>query len=224
MAINEWPAQERPREKLLHQGAQSLSDAELLAIFLRTGMPGQSALDQARSLLKAFGSVRGVLEASPAEFCAERGMGESKYVMLQAALQLAQRHMLEALQRNDCLHSSALTRDYLRCRMRSYDREVFLCLFLDNQNRVSAVEELFFGTIDGATVHPRIVVDRALFHNAAALIFAHNHPSGVAEPSQADIGITRRLKNALGLIDIRTLDHFVVGDVEIISLAERGLI
>ena len=224
MAINEWPAQERPREKLLHQGAQSLSDAELLAIFLRTGMPGQSALDQARSLLKAFGSVRGVLEASPAEFCAERGMGESKYVMLQAALQLAQRHMLEALQRSDCLHSSALTRDYLRCRMRSYDREVFLCLFLDNQNRVIAVEELFFGTIDGATVHPRIVVDRALFHNAAALIFAHNHPSGVAEPSQADIGITRRLKNALGLIDIRTLDHFVVGDVEIISLAERGLI
>ncbi len=224
MAINEWPLQERPREKLLQQGPDSLSDAELLAIFLRTGMAGHSALDLARNLLKTFGSVRGILDASPAQFCAQRGMGESKYVVLQAALQLAQRHLLEGLQRSDCLHSSALTRNYLRCRMRSYDREVFMCLFLDNQNRVIAAEELFFGTIDGATIHPRVVVDRALFHNAAALIFAHNHPSGVAEPSQADVGITRRLKNALGLIDVRTLDHFVVGDIDIISLAERGLL
>ena len=143
--------------------------------------------------------------------------------MLQAALQLAQRHLQEGLQRSDCLSSSLLTRNYLRSRLRRYEREVFLCLFLDNQNRVIAAEELFHGTIDGATVHPRIVVDRALYHNAAALIFAHNHPSGVAEPSQADVGITRRLKNALGLIDIRTLDHFVVGDTEVVSLAERGL-
>lgn len=222
--INNWPERERPREKLLQQGPDSLSDAELLAIFLRVGVAGQSAVDLARNLLTVFGSVRGVLEATPDDFCAQHGMGSSRYVQLQAALELAQRHLLEGLQRNDCLNSSVLTRNYLRGRLRSYAREVFLCLFLDNQNRVIAVEELFQGTIDGATVHPRIVVDRALYHNAAALIFAHNHPSGVAEPSQADIGITRRLKNALGLIDIRTLDHFVVGDTDVISLAERGLI
>ncbi len=223
-AINQWPTAERPREKLLHQGGDSLSDAELLAIFLRVGVRGQSALDLARSLLTRFGSLRGVVEAGVEEFCAEPGMGESKYVLLQAALQLSQRHLREALKRSDCLTSSLLTRNYLRSRLRHYDREVFLCLFLDNQNRVIATEELFHGTIDGATVHPRIVVDRALYHNAAALIFAHNHPSGVAEPSQADVGITRRLKNALGLIDIRTLDHFVVGDTEVVSLAERGLL
>lgn len=224
MAIHHWPEQERPREKLLRQGADSLSDAELLAIFLRTGMTGQTALDQARDLLTAFGSVRGVLDASLEDFCAQRGMGASKYVQLQASLELSRRHMLEALRRSDSLVSSALTRNYVRSRLRHYPREVFLCLFLDNQNRVIAVEELFHGTIDGASVHPRVVVDRALHHNAAALIFAHNHPSGVAEPSQADVGITRRLKNALSLIDVRTLDHFVVGDTEVISLAERGLI
>lgn len=223
MTIHNWPLAERPREKLLHQGAASLSDAELLAIFLRTGIAGQSALDLARKLLTTFGSLRGVIDAAADDFCAQPGMGASKYVLLQAALQLAQRHLQEGLQRSDCLSSSLLTRNYLRSRLRRYEREVFLCLFLDNQNRVIAAEELFHGTIDGATVHPRIVVDRALYHNAAALIFAHNHPSGVAEPSQADVGITRRLKNALGLIDIRTLDHFVVGDTEVVSLAERGL-
>jgi DNA repair protein RadC len=224
MAIHEWPEQERPREKLIRQGADTLSDAELLAIFLRTGMMGQTALDQARSLLTAFGSVRGVLDASLDAFCAQRGMGASKYVQLQASLELARRHMLEALRRSDSLVSSTLTRNYVRSRLRHYAREVFLCLFLDNQNRVIAVEELFQGTIDGASVHPRVVVDRALHHNAAALIFAHNHPSGVAEPSQADVGITRRLKNALALIDVRTLDHFVVGDTDVVSLAERGLL
>ena len=223
MTIPDWPLAERPREKLLQLGADSLSDSELLAIFLRTGLPGQSALDLARKLLTVFGSLRGVVDATVADFCAQPGMGASKYVLLQAALQLAQRHLQEGLQRSDCLGSSLLTRNYLRSRLRRYEREVFLCLFLDNQNRVIAAEELFHGTIDGATVHPRIVVDRALYHNAAALIFAHNHPSGVAEPSQADVGITRRLKNALGLIDIRTLDHFVVGDTEVVSLAERGL-
>jgi len=223
MTIPDWPLAERPREKLLQQGANSLSDAELLAIFLRTGLPGQSALDLARKLLTTFGSLRGVLDASLSDFCDQPGMGASKYVLLQAALQLAQRHLQEGLQRSDCLSSSLLTRNYLRSRLRRYEREVFLCLFLDNQNRVIAAEELFHGTIDGATVHPRVVVGRALYHNAAALIFAHNHPSGVAEPSQADVGITRRLKNALGLIDIRTLDHFVVGDTEVVSLAERGL-
>lgn len=223
MAITDWPVHERPREKLLLQGAQSLSDAELLAIFLRTGSPGNSALDQARNLLSVFGGVRGILEASQEHFCGQPGMGASKYAQLQAALELTQRHMLETLQRSDCLTSSALTRNYIKSRMRAYQREVFLCLFLDNQHRVIAQEELFHGTIDGSMVHPREVVRRSLHHNAAALIFAHNHPSGVAEPSQADISITRRLKNALALIDIRTLDHLVVGDSDVTSLAERGL-
>jgi DNA repair protein RadC len=224
MAISDWPVQERPREKLLQQGAESLSDAELLAIFLRSGTSGNSALDLARGLLTTFGSVRGILEAQREDFCAQPGMGDSKFAQLQAALELTRRHMLETLQRSDCLTSSALTRNYIRSRMRAYTREVFLCLFLDNQHRVIAQEELFHGTIDGSMVHPREVVRRSLHHNAAALIFAHNHPSGVAEPSQADISITRRLKNALALIDIRTLDHLVVGDSEVTSLAERGLI
>lgn len=224
MAIRDWPAGERPREKLLQQGAQSLSDAELLAIFLRTGTAGNSALDLARSLLKAFGNVRGILETDQETFCQQPGMGPSKFAQLQAALELTKRHMLETLQRSDCLTSSALTRNYVRSRMRAYTREVFLCLFLDNQHRVIAQEELFYGTIDGSMVHPREVVRRSLHHNAAALIFAHNHPSGVAEPSQADISITRRLKNALALIDIRTLDHLVVGDSDVTSLAERGLL
>ena len=224
MGIKQWPVQERPREKLLAQGVGKLSDAELLAIFLRTGIPGCSALDLARQLLARFAGVRGVLEATAGQFCAQRGLGASKYAQLQAALELTRRHMLEGLQRSDCLTSSALTRDYIRARMRAYPREVFLCLFLDNQHRVIAVEELFQGTIDGSMVHPREVLSRALVHNAAALIFAHNHPSGVAEPSQADISITRRLKNALALVDIRTLDHLVVGGTEVTSLAERGLL
>jgi DNA repair protein RadC len=224
MPINSWPLHERPREKLLLHGAESLSDAELLAIFLRSGTAGLTALDLARQLLATFGGVRGVLEAGKDTFCAEPGMGESKYAQLQAALELTRRHMLETLQRSDCLTSSALTRNYIRSRMRAYEREVFLCLFLDNQHRIIAQEELFHGTIDGSMVHPREVVRRSLHHNAAALIFAHNHPSGVAEPSQADISITRRLKNALALVDIRTLDHLVVGDSEVTSLAERGLL
>jgi DNA repair protein radc len=222
--IKDWPDDERPREKLLTRGADKLSDAELLAIFLRTGVAGCSALDLARKLLSTYGSVRGVLDAPRTEFCQQPGVGESKYAQLQAALELSRRHLLEAMQRNDCLNSSALTRRYLRARMRGYSREVFVCLFLDSQNRVIACEELFQGTIDGSVVHPREVVRRALHHNAAALIFAHNHPSGVAEPSQADVNITRRLKEALAVVDIRTLDHLVVGDTEVISLAERGMV
>lgn len=224
MTITDWPSQERPREKLLAQGAESLSDAELLAIFLRIGIPGASVLELARRLLTEFGGVRGVLEASPTEFCAQPGMGASKYAQLQAALELSRRHMLQALQRDDCLSSPLLTRRYLLTRMRAYPREVFLCLFLDNQHRVIACEELFQGTLDGSMVHPREILRRALHHNAAALIFAHNHPSGVAEPSQADVNMTHRLKNALALVDIRTLDHLVVGDMEVTSLAERGML
>ena len=224
MAINDWPSHERPREKLLQRGPESLSDAELLAIFLRSGIVGRSALDLARLLLTTFGGVRGGLEAPQQEFCRQPGMGQSKYVQLQAALELARRHMLETLQRSDCLTSSALTRNYIRSRMRGYQREVFLCLFLDNQHRVIALEELFQGTIDGSMVHPREVLRRSLHHNAAALIFAHHHPPGAAEPSQADVANTRPWNNALPLVVIRPADPLVVGDGEVTSLVERVLL
>jgi DNA repair protein RadC len=224
MAITDWPADERPREKLLQRGAASLSDAELLAIFLRTGVSGKTAVDLARELLGDFGGLRALLEADRAAFCRGVGLGEAKYAQLQATLEIARRHLLEGLKRGDPLTSPDATRDYLRARLRGYPHEVFACLFLDNRHRVIEVEELFRGTIDGASVHPREVVRRALAHNAAAVIFAHNHPSGVAEPSGADERITRRLKEALALVDVRVLDHLIVGDGPIVSLAERGLL
>ncbi len=224
MTIRDWPEQERPREKLLTKGAAYLSDAELLAIFLRTGTKGASALDLARSLLKHFGGLRGILESGAKEFCLQRGLGPSKYAQLQAVQELAQRHLLESLQREDALTNAARSRHYVKSKLRACHREVFLCLFLDSQHRVIAQEELFQGTIDSATVYPREVLNRAFYHKAAAMIFAHNHPSGVAEPSEADIAITRRLKTALELVDIKTLDHLVVGDGTVISMAERGLL
>ena len=223
MAISSWPEQERPREKMLMRGSGSLSDAELLAIFLRTGARGNTALDIARELLCKFGSLRGILGASFKDFSEIRGLGPSKYSQLQAVHELAQRCLLEKMVREDVFTSSGITRQYVLSRLGRRCREVFLCLFLDNQNRLIAQEELFLGTIDGASVHPREVVKQALFHNAAALIFAHNHPSGVAEPSQADISITGRLKKLLEEVDIRTLDHLVVGDGTVVSLAEQGL-
>ncbi|PCJ43598.1 MAG: hypothetical protein COA71_01635 [SAR86 cluster bacterium] len=224
MTIREWPEQERPREKLLTKGATYLTDAELLAIFLRTGIKGASALDLARILLNRFGGVRGILEADADEFCQLRGLGLSKYAQLQAVQELAQRHLLESLQREDALTNVALSRLYVKSKLRAYHREVFLCLFLDSQHRVIAEEELFQGSIDSAVVYPREVLERAFYHKAAAIIFAHNHPSGVAEPSEADIAITRRLKSALDLVDIKTLDHLVVGDGVVTSMAERGLL
>jgi len=224
MPITDWPVQERPRERLLQAGPHSLSDAELLAIFLRTGVPGRTAVDLARELLARFGGLRGLLAADRHRFCAGRGLGDAKYAQLQAALEMARRHLSEVLARGGGLGSPADTREYLLMRLRDRPHEVFCCLFLDNRHRVLAFEEMFRGTIDGASVHPREVVKRALEHNAAALIFAHNHPSGVAEPSRADEALTRRLRDALALIDIRVLDHFVVGDGETVSFAERGLI
>jgi len=200
------------------------SDAELLAIFLRTGTKGFSALDRARLLLKRFGGIRGILETEADEFCQQHGLGLSKYVQLQAVQELMQRHLLESLQREGTLTSVALSRRYIKSKMRAYSREVFLCLFLDSQHRVIAQEELFQGSIDSAAVYPREVLNRAFYHKAAAVIFAHNHPSGVAEPSEADIAITRRLKSALELVDIKTLDHLVVGDTLVTSMAERGLL
>ncbi len=224
MAICDWPKDERPREKLLKSGPQALSDAELLAIFLRTGTKGQSALDMARNLLLEFGGLRSLLGASRKNFCAIHGLGDAKYCQLQAVLEMAQRHLRENLRRSDALTSPQQTKRYLQLRLQSYPYEVFACLFLDNRHRIITFEELFKGTIDGASVHPREVVRRCLHHNAAAVIFSHNHPSGIAEPSHADQQITQRLKQSLELIDVRTLDHIIVSEVETVSLAERGLL
>jgi len=222
MAIRDWPAGERPREKLLEKGSAQLSDAELLAIFLRVGVKGKSAVDLARQLLSHFGSLRTLLTASQEDFCAIPGLGPAKYAQLQATLEMGRRHLGESLERGKPLTDPAATRKYLLAKLRDMPHEVFACLYLDNRHRVIAFEELFRGTIDGATVHPREVVRAALKHNAAALIFAHNHPSGVAEPSDSDRRLTRRLADALALVDIRVLDHFVVGDGEVSSFAERG--
>lgn len=224
MRIKDWPEGERPREKLLRLGASKLSDAELLALIVRAGGKGRSALDIARGLLLKFGNLNLILSASEEDFCSSAGLGQVSFVQLQAMLELSQRHMYEQLEERDALTSSELTRQYLRARLRHYEHEVFACLYLDNQHRVVKLEELFSGTIDGAAVYPREVVKRCLHNNAAAVIFAHNHPSGIAEPSQADIGITVRLKAALNTIDVRVLDHIVVGRCEAVSFAERGLI
>ncbi len=223
MAITDWPSEERPREKLLIKGAHALSDAELLAIFLRTGIQGVSAVALSRQLLASFGSLRALLTASQTSFCSYRGLGPAKYAQLQAVLEMANRHMSETLKRNDCLANPADTVSYLRAQLRDYPHEVFACLMLDNRNRVIAFREMFRGTVDGASVYPREVVKQALADNAACVILAHNHPSGVAEPSQADIQITERLKKALALVDIRVLDHVIIGE-ETLCFSERGLI
>ena len=221
--ITDWPLDERPREKLLDRGATALSDAELLAIFLRTGTHGLTAVDLARQLLDHFGGLKPLLAAREAEFCRHRGLGRAKYAQLQAVLEMARRQLFENIQHGDALCSPEDTRQYLSAELRSCPHEVFACLFLDNRHRVLTFEKLFYGTIDGASVYPREVVRRAIAHNAAAVIFAHNHPSGVAEPSEADKQITQRLKDALALIEVRVLDHMVVGD-EVVSFAESGLL
>ncbi|MCL4114499.1 UNVERIFIED_CONTAM: hypothetical protein GTU68_020835 [Idotea baltica] len=237
MPISKMPVESMPREKLLSRGPDSLSDAELLAIFLRTGTQGMNVLELSDKLIKDFGSLRQLFSATEnfgslrqlfsateTEFCAHKGMGQAKYVQLQAVLEMTQRYLAETLSRGDALTSPSHTKLYLSSILRDRQREAFYILFLDNQNRVIKDEVMFEGTIDAASVYPREVVKRALHHNAAALILAHNHPSGVAEPSQADRRITRRLTDALALVDIRILDHFVVGDGEVISFAERGWI
>jgi DNA repair protein RadC len=223
MPITDWPAAERPREKLLARGAASLTDAELLAIFLRTGTPGRTAVDLARELLGRFGGLRALLRAGRAD-CAVPGFGEAKYAQLQAALEIARRHLAEALARREALKDPAAVRRLLQARLRDREHETFAALFLDNQHRVIAFDELSQGTIDGASVYPREVIKAALKHGAAAVIFAHNHPSGAAQPSQADELLTRSLKEALALVDIKVLDHFIVAGNQAISFAERGLV
>lgn len=222
MAITDWPLAERPREKLLEQGASALSDAELLAIFLRTGIAGIDAVSLARQLLQQFGGLKPLLSASQTEFCQARGLGEAKYVQLQAVLELSRRFLQQQLQRETVFSEPELVRKYLSHLLSHEQREIFMVLYLDNQHRMICAEPLFQGTIDASPVYPRIVVQRALKHNAAAVILAHNHPSGVAEPSRADRAITERLTQAMALVDIRVLDHFVVGDAEVVSFAERG--
>ncbi len=221
--ITDMPKEERPREKLLLRGAEALTNVELLAIFLRVGVKGKSALDLAKDLLDEFGDLRSLLGADKKRFCKAKGLGDAKYVQLKACIEISRRYLRECLERGSVLSNPDDTRNFLMSELSGRDYEVFGCLFLDNKHRVIKFDELFYGTIDGASVYPREVVKHALQHNAAALILAHNHPSGVAEPSQADISITQRLKKALDLIDIRILDHLVIGDGYCVSLAEKGL-
>lgn len=222
MAIKDWPACDRPREKLLTHGAARLTDTELLAIFLRTGCAGKSAVDLARDLLARFGSLRALLESQQAEFCSAQGLGQAKFTQLQAVLEMAKRHLAEHLTRDHIFSNVENVRHFLTSQLRHKTHEVFAALFLDNQHRLLHYRELFQGTIDGASVYPREVVKQVLQLNAAAVIFAHNHPSGIAEPSQADRHITQQLRDALALVDVRVLDHFIVGEGQVTSFAERG--
>lgn len=223
MAITDWPVDERPRERLLKRGVVALSDAELFAIFLRTGVPGRSAVDLARDLLSHFGGVRGLLNASRRDFTEAKGLGDAKFAQLQAVLELARRHFAEELAEATVIDSPEATRRFLQAQLRDSPQEVFAVLFLDQRHRVLAFERLFFGTINQAAVHPREVVKAVLRHNAAAVILAHNHPSGATEPSSADREITHRLRDALNLVDVRVLDHMIVGD-RCTSMAELGMI
>jgi DNA repair protein RadC len=223
MAITDWPEDERPRERLLAQGAAALSDAELLAIFLRVGMKGKSAVDLARELIACFGTLNGLFSATQTELSAISGMGPAKYVQLQAVLEMSRRALAEDLKRGSVFASPAAVRDYLRLHLAGLKHEVFFALWLDAQNRLIAAEELFRGSLTQTSVYPREVLKKALHHNAAAVVLAHNHPSGVPEPSSADEILTRELKAALGLVDVRVLDHFIVaGSAPPLSLAERG--
>lgn len=224
MKITEWPIDERPREKLLKLGSPALSDAELLAIFLRTGIKGVSAVDLARTLLNNFGSLRVLLNASERDFCEVKGLGQAKYVQLQACIEMSKRFFSEKMDKIDTLNSVEQTKTFLLSRLRDQPQEVFAMLLLDSQHRLIKYRPMFYGTIDSASVYPRVLVKQALDDNAAAVILAHNHPSGVAEPSQADKHITERIIAAMNLVDIRVLDHFVIGDGVAVSFAQRGLI
>lgn len=224
MAITDWPAAERPREKLIEHGAQALSDAELLAIFLRVGVVGKSAVDLARDLLIQFGSLNGIFAATEHELSQVHGIGSSKYVQLQAIFEMSRRALNEQLQQRDVLASPQAVRDYLVLKLGSYTKEAFLVLFLDTQNRLLATEEMFSGSLSETSVYPREIVKRVLHHNAAAVIFAHNHPTGIAKQSQADELLTKQLQQALALIDVKVLDHFIVAGNNTLSFSQTGLL
>jgi len=224
MGIGQWLPGEAPRDKLLERGAQALSDAELLAVMLRTGYRNCSALDLARDLLEQFGGLGGLVRVDRGRLLACPGIGGAKYAQLRAALELARRQALQAVQASDVLSSPDQTLRFLQHHLGGQSREVFCCIFLDSQHQVMCCDDLFFGTLDGAAVYPREVATRALQYRAAAVIFGHNHPSGVAEPSSADRRITERLCAALGLLDIRVLDHVIVGRGSEFSFAREGLL
>lgn len=224
MSIKNWPASERPREKLLQYGSAALTDAELLAIFLRTGCAGKSAVDLARELLSSFGNLRALLEASEQQFCKGLGLGQAKFTQLQAVIEMAKRHLAEGLDKTDLLNSSSAVKSYLLAHLRDKPNEVFSILLLDSQNQLLHFEVLFQGTIDCTAVYPREVLKKVLQYNASAVIFAHNHPSGSTNPSQADKDITAHLQQALALIDVRVLDHMIVGDNNVFSFAENQLL
>ena len=224
MKITDWLKHERPREKLLAKGADTLTDSELLAIFLRTGVRGCSAIDLARNLLSEFGSLRRLLGASEHDFCQTKGLGQAKFAQLQASLEMSQRYMAEIFDKSDVFNSVEQTQAYLMAKLRDQPHEVFAMLLLDSQHRLIKYRPMFYGTIDSASVYPRVLVQQALLDNAAAVILAHNHPSGIAEPSQADKSITKRVIDAFSLMDIKVLDHFVIGDGVAVSFAQRGLL
>lgn len=224
MDVAEAALLERPRERLLAHGPSSLSDAELVAIFLGTGTRGKSAIDLARSLIARFGRVSRLLSAAPREFAVHSGIGPARTAQIAAVMELASRALAEEMKSRDSLVSPAAVRGYLRLRMQDLGHECFYCVFLDAQNRVIAAEELFRGTLTQTSVYPREVVKHALAHNAAAVILAHNHPSGVAEPSLQDQALTRTLAEALSLVDVKVLDHFIVAPGACLSFAERGLL
>jgi DNA repair protein RadC len=224
MTILDWPSEERPREKLLARGAAALSDAELLAIFFGSGRRGQTAVDLGRELLSRDGGLKALLDLEPAALAALPGLGAAKACRLHAALELGRRYLAADLDRPDALANPLACAEFVRAKLCAYPYEVFACLFLDNRHRMIAFEELFRGSINGASVHLREVVRRCLAHNAAAVVLAHNHPSGVAEPSQADREVTAELKRALRLIDVRVHDHLIVGASRTTSLAQAGLL
>jgi DNA repair protein RadC len=223
MAISDWPVEDRPRERLLALGAGALSDAELLAVLLRSGVRGKSAVDLGRELLQQFGSITRLLEDAPAR-ATLKGLGEAKRAQFAAAIELARRATKEELKSGAALTSPGAVRDYLRLAIGARPYEVFVCMWLDAQHRVIRFEEPFQGTLTQTSVYPREIVKAALACNAAAVIFAHNHPSGVAQPSQADELLTANLKEALALVEVKVLDHFIIAGNQAISFAERGLL
>ena len=224
MKIQDWPINERPREKLLKLGAHTLSDAELLAILINTGKKGHSAVELARMAINEFGSVQSLLFASMPHLVKLPGLGQAKYALLQACNELFKRAMAEKLSQKSCFTNADTASDYLRAQLSQNKREVFAMLLLDSQHQLIAYREMFTGTINSAAVYPRELVKQAMDDNAAAVILAHNHPSGIAEPSQADIQITQRIKQAFALVDVTVLDHFVIGHSSAVSFAQRGLL
>jgi len=224
MPITDWPVDDKPREKLLKKGPSALSDAELLAIQLRIGIKGKSAVDLARDLLKDHGGLAALLNADHHRFCQTSGVGVSKYAQLQASLELARRYLYEVIERGDAIVNPEQAKNYILSQLKGRHNEVFACLFLDAKNRLLCFEELFTGTINSANVYPRIVIKKILQHNAAAVIFAHNHPSGDPKPSAADQHITKVLQDCLQTLDVRVIDHVIIGESGVFSFAEKGLL